>query len=184
MSRIGKKLITLESDIKVSLDGKKVGIEGPNGKMELSLPPQVKIILDKSQLTVETIGKDKNNNLQGLYRSLLQNAVTGVKKPWSKTLELVGVGYRAQTTGKELILNLGFSHPINITAPQGISFSVAEDNIIISGVDKYLVGEIAAEIRNMKKPEPYKGKGIRYLGEFIRKKLGKAAKTVGAPGAK
>lgn len=184
MTRVGKKPIILESNVQVTQNGEAVSIEGPAGKISLSIPADIAIKVTGSNL--EVIGKNETvlKNIQGLFRSLLQNAVTGVKNPWKKTLELVGVGYRAQTTGTDLELNLGFSHPIKIKAPQGLTFSISENKITVTGADKYLVGEVAASIRRVKPPEPYKGKGIRYEKEYIRKKLGKAAKAVGAPAAK
>lgn len=184
MSRIGRKPVLLDKDVKVSVDKNIVHVEGPAGTLDLVKPKGVKLTIGKGQIVVG-ITDGSLKNMHGLFRSLLQNAVTGVKKPWVKTLELSGVGFRAKTLGRELILNLGFSHPVKLKAPKGISFQVIENKIKVSGVDKYLVGEEAASIRRIKKPEPYKGKGIRYEGEYIRKKLGKAAKAVGgAPGAK
>ena len=123
--------------------------------------------------------------VSGYIRANLDNLITGVTKGWTKTLELSGVGYRATVTGADLTLNLGFSHPVTVTPPEGIQFAAAEGKIVVSGRDKQLVGQVAAKIRELKKPEPYKGKGIKYLGEHIRKKAGKAAKAIGgAPGAK
>lgn len=184
MTRIGKKPIKLESDVKVSLDHEMIRVEGPQGKVDLAVPPSFEVKIIDS--LIEIAGKDGRSakNIQGLFRSLLQNAITGVKTQWTKTLELVGVGYRAQTTGNTLELNLGFSHPVKISAPEGVTIKVAENKIIVCGADKYKVGELAASIRRVKPPEPYKGKGIRYENEHIRKKLGKAAKAVGAVGAK
>ena len=183
MSRIGKKSIIVDKDVKMSVNADLVSVEGPLGKMSIKLPQGVTLTQTGDKIEVKT--KETNGKaIHGLYRSLVQNALVGVKKGWQKTLEMVGVGFRAQISGNELILSLGFSHPIKIQAPPGISFQVNESKITISGTDKYLVGEVAAGIRRIKKPEPYKGKGIRYQGEFIRKKLGKAAKAVGATGAK
>lgn len=183
MSRIGKKPILLDPDIKVSIQGNTVNVKGPNGSLNLSIPRGIKVEQVENKITISSSDKD-GGNIHGLFRSLLANIVTGVKKYWTKRLEMVGVGYRAKTTGNELTLHLGFSHPVIINAPDGITFGVSENKITITGADKYLVGETAATIRRLKKPEPYKGKGIRYEGEFIRKKLGKAAKAVGAVGAK
>jgi large subunit ribosomal protein L6 len=184
VSRIGKKPITIEPDIKVSVERNLVHIEGPQGKMDLELPNGLELVNLANQLDLKAKESVIDDALHGLYRSLLQNAVMGVKKKWQKSLELVGVGFRAQTSGNELILNLGFSHPVKIQAPPNITFQVNENKIAVIGVDKYLVGEVAALVRRIKPPEPYKGKGIRYLDEYIRKKLGKAAKAVGAAGAK
>lgn len=180
VTRIGKKPIIFESDIKVSLDKKSIYVEGPQGKLTLPIPDKVQAKISGNTIEVSEQNGVTAKDIQGLFRSLLQNAVSGVKIQWTKTLELVGVGYRAQTNGSELELNLGFSHPVKIAAPSGISFKVTEEKITVLGADKYLVGEMAAVIRRVKPPEPYKGKGIRYEKEHIRKKLGKAAKAVGA----
>ena len=177
MSRIGNKPLIVEKEISVSINDGTVQVVGPKGTLNVKLVQGVKIEHSHNLLEVKAI--NQHSNLQGLYRSILQNALIGVKSGWQKTLELVGVGYRAQTTGSELILNVGFSHPVKFLAPEGISFQCQEDKIIIFGIDKYLVGEIAARIKRVRPPEPYKGKGIRYLGEIIRKKAGKAAKAVG-----
>lgn len=183
MSRIGSKSITITDNVRVALKENLVMVEGPSGKLEIKLPENVSVIISGGLLEVKVVRKD-NSSLQGLVRSLLQNAVDGVKNKWAKTLELSGVGYSASTTGNKLTLNLGFSHPVEISAPEGITFQVKENKICVLGADKYLVGEVAANIRRMRPPEPYKGKGIRYEGEYIRKKLGKAAKAVGGVGAK
>lgn len=183
MSRIGKKPIILDADLKINLAKDKIQIEGPCGKMELPIPSDIEVVHTANQIEVKTL-KRGSGEIHGLFRTLLQNAVTGVKNQWSRTLELVGVGYRAESDGRELILNLGFSHPVKIQAPDNISFKVNENKIVVLGVDKYLVGETAATIHRLKPPEPYKGKGIRYEKEYIRKKLGKAAKAVGTASAK
>lgn len=184
MSRIGQKPISIEADVKVSQSEGKISVEGAAGRIDLSVPKEIEVKISGNNLEVFEKNGTSAKNIQGLFRSLVQNAVTGVKTQWTKVLELVGVGYRAQTNGTELELNLGFSHPIKIKAPIGVTFKVVENKITVSGADKYLVGETAASIRRRKKPEPYKGKGIRYEKEHIRKKLGKAAKAVGAAGAK
>lgn len=183
MSRIGKKPIIVESGVKVSLLGDSLHIEGVKGQIDLKIPGMIKVIISDNKVEVQN--KDQlQNNMHGLTRTLIQNAILGVTKQWTKTLELVGVGFRAQTDGKQLTLNLGFAHPVILNATDDITFRVIENKIEVIGADRYKVGEMAAKIRDIKKPEPYKGKGIRYLGEFIRKKLGKAAKAVGAVGAK
>lgn len=179
MSRIGKKPITIEEGVNVTVENHTVKVVGPKGNVEVSLPEGVAIKVSGNQVEIQIAGQDRLIPLQGLSRSLVSNAIYGVKTGWSKTLELVGVGFRAQTDGRELTMNLGFSHPVKITAPEGVNFAVSENKITVMGADKYLVGEIAASIRRVKKPEPYKGKGIKYVGEYIRKKLGKAAKAVG-----
>lgn len=182
MTRIGRKPIIFEQEVKISQDGSKLFVEGSQGKLELAVPDALDVKISANTVEIDAKNNDRTKGIQGMFRSLLQNAVTGVKNPWIKTLELVGVGFKAQTNGSELELNLGFSHPVKITAPDGISFKVVENKISVSGADKYLVGEVAASIRRAKPPEPYKGKGIRYEKEYIRKKLGKAAKAVGASG--
>lgn len=185
MSRIGKKPLILEPGIQVTPEGNMVFFEGPKGKFSISIPAGVELVKKENQIEVKIadIG-NSGSSLQGLVRTLIQNALTGVKQNWTKTLELVGVGYRAQVNGSDLVLQVGFSHPVKIAAPEGISFQVQENKIMVTGVNKYLVGEVAASIKRVKPPEPYKGKGIKYEGEHIRKKLGKAAKTVGAAAAK
>lgn len=178
MSRIGNQPIAIDKDTKVSVLGNKVEVTGPKGQMTITLPVGIKCEVEENMIKISPSTKMNVSDLHGLSRSLVNNAVLGVTKGWSKTLELVGVGYRAQTTGQELVLNLGFSHDVRILAPEGITFSVVESKITVAGRDKYLVGEIAANIKRLKPPEPYKGKGIRYLGEIIRKKAGKSAKAV------
>lgn len=162
----------------VKIDGRKLTATGPKGEVSFLLHPKVKVELGDKEI----ICFSKDNALWGLVRSLVANAVLGVSVGWSKTLELVGVGFRAETNGLELILNLGFSHQVKIKAPQGLSFKVVENKIEILGADKQAVGELAAQIRRIKPPEPYKGKGIKYQGEIIRRKLGKAAKAIGGAG--
>ncbi len=185
MSRIGKKLITLPAGVTVQVENSVVKATGPKGVQEVRISPGVSLTQTGSEIQVQVAPGKNDNATIGLNRSLVQNAVTGVTTGWSKSLELIGVGYRAQTDGKELILNVGFSHQVKIPAPQGITFSVAENKITVSGSDKYVIGETAAKIRRVRKPEPYKGKGIRYVGEHVRKKAGKAGKAAGgAAGAK
>lgn len=185
MSRIGQKPITIPSGVTATLKGGKIEVVGPKGKLEVSINPALKVQIEGGDVIKIEEGKTYLKGLTGLNRTLIQNAVTGVTTPWTKSLELVGVGFRATTTGQELNLSLGFSHPIKLNAPLGVTFTVTENKITVSGVDKYVVGEIAAKVRRLKPPEPYKGKGIKYIGEFIRKKAGKATKALGgAPGGK
>ncbi|OGG15075.1 50S ribosomal protein L6 [Candidatus Gottesmanbacteria bacterium RIFCSPHIGHO2_01_FULL_39_10] len=186
MSRIGQKPIEILSGITVNLKDQTLEVAGSMGKMQLNISDKIQIKIDGNLIKLESKNEHPSNkSLLGLYRTLINNAIVGAAKSWAKSLELVGVGYRAQTSGQELNLSLGFSHPIIMQAPPGIKFEVAENKITVSGMDKYLVGEIAAKIRRLKKPEPYKGKGIKYVGEKIRKKAGKATKALGgAPGAK
>ena len=178
MSRIGKKPIIIEGDISVTINDRVVNVSGPRGALVVQVPNGIEVKLIDKTLHVKT-KKEGAENLQGLTRTLISNAIYGVKSGWTKSLELVGVGFRAQTSGNELILSLGFSHPVKIIAPSGVTFAVSENKITVSGADKYLIGEVAASIRRLKGAEPYKGKGIRYEGEYIRKKVGKAAKVVG-----
>lgn len=184
MSRIGKKPIIIPAGVTVTIENGVAKVNGPKGSQEVRLSAGITLTHTESLIHVKSAPGKNHAAFDGLNRSLVQNAVTGVVDGWSKTLELVGVGYRAQTDGKELTLNVGFSHPVKIQSPPGIVFTVSENKIVVSGSDKYLIGEIASKIRRVKKPEPYKGKGIRYAGEHIRKKAGKAGKAAGAGAAK
>lgn len=186
MSRIGQKPIDIPNGVTIDLKDKGLEVVGPKGKMNITVNEGLKVKKDGNQLKIELdMSYPHITALAGLNRTLISNAIMGVTSLWTKSLELVGVGYRATVTGNELTLSLGFSHPIKIIAPEGIVFAVAESKITITGTDKYLVGEEAAKIRRLKPPEPYKGKGIKYVGEIIRKKAGKATKALGgAPGAK
>lgn len=175
MSRIGKMPIVIPEGVTVKIDGGKITATGPKGETGFFFHPKVKVELGEKEIKCSS----KDNALWGLTRSLISNAVLGVSTGWSKTLELAGVGFRAETTGQELSLNIGFSHPVKIKAPENIIFKVKENKIEIFGVNKQAVGELAAQIRRIKPPEPYKGKGIKYQGEIIRRKLGKAAKAIG-----
>ncbi len=186
MSRIGNAIIIIPKEATVTAEGGHVVVKGPKGELHMNVPPRVSVQVSDGRIEVKRKGDDKPTRaLHGYVRANIDNLVTGVTKGWTKTLELSGVGYRAAVTGTNLTLNLGFSHPVTIAPPAGIQFAAAEGKIVVSGLDKQLVGEVAAGIRAIKKPEPYKGKGIKYQGEYIRKKAGKAAKAIGgAPGAK
>jgi large subunit ribosomal protein L6 len=185
MSRIGRKPIVIDPGVTVSIKDGEIVVVGPKGQLNLKKISGVKIDILANSVEIKPESDSPDTSLVGLCRSLIQNAITGVTKGWSKSLELVGVGFRAQNKGADLELHVGFSHPVVVVAPQGITFAIVENKITVSGSDKYLVGEIAASVKRIKPPEPYKGKGIRYVGEVIRKKLGKAAKAVGgAAGAK
>ena len=176
MSRIGKQPIQIPANVQVNISQDEVKIKGPQGELNQSIPSQLKLILEEQELKVIPQGKSKNTSaLWGLFRSLIFNMVQGVSQGFEKKLEIEGVGYRASLQGNKLILNLGFSHPIEIEAPEGIEFKVDKNIITVSGIDKQLVGQLAAKIRDQRKPEPYKGKGIHYLGEVIRRKAGKKA---------
>src|SRR6266568_4493467 len=178
MSRIGKQPIEIPSGVEVDVAGTRVTVKGPRGTLEQTFHAEVRIVKEDGVVRVERIGEDGfHRALHGLTRTLIANMVEGVTKGYEKRLEIVGVGYRAALRGTDLELALGFSHPVHVMAPKGIEFEVpAPTRIVIRGIDKQQVGEVAAEIRQVRKPEPYKGKGVRYEGERVRKKAGKAAK--------
>lgn len=178
MSRVGKKPITIEEGVNVEIDGQRLKVSGPKGEQELSLPDELVAKQIEDQLQVELRRKTKRGPaLWGLWRSLLQNSVRGVKQGFEKKLELVGIGYRANLKDDVLELGVGYSRPVQYRLAPDIQATVEKNVITISGLDKQRVGQVAAEIRSVRKPEPYKGKGIRYLGEEIRLKPGKAAKA-------
>lgn len=183
MSKIGKKPIKIPQGITVNLTpnggaGTSVEVIGPKGTLTQVVKPSIKVKIENGDLLFEY--KDPlNNALQGLYRSLVSNMIYGVEKGWNKGLELKGVGFRAQVSGDKLILTIGFSHPVDFLIPEGITISVTENKINVTGIDKQVVGNTAAKIRDLKPPEPYKGKGIRYIGEIVRKKAGKQALKAG-----
>ena len=178
MSRIGKEPISIPSDVQVSIEGKSVKVTGPKGSLDLDLPGEINVRQEDGVVLVERPNVErKNKALHGLTRSLINNMVIGVSEGFKKELEIVGVGYRAAISGDGLELQLGFSHPVKVKAPDGITFDVPEPTqIIVSGINKEVVGQVAADIRSYRKPEPYKGKGIRYAGEHVARKAGKAAK--------
>jgi large subunit ribosomal protein L6 len=178
MSRIGKQPVTIPSGVDVTIDGSRVTVTGPKGTLAQSLHPDMRLSLDDGTLRVERPSDGRlHRSLHGLTRSLIANMVEGVTNGFEKRLEIVGVGYRAAMKGSDLEMALGFSHPVPFRAPEGIEFEVpAPNRIVVRGIDKQQVGEVAADIRKIRKPEPYKGKGIRYEGEYVRKKAGKAAK--------
>lgn len=178
MSRIGKEPISIPSDVQVSIEGKSVEVTGPKGSLDLDLPGEINVRQEDGVVLVERPNDErKNKALHGLTRSLINNMVIGVSEGFKKELEIVGVGYRAAISGDGLELQLGFSHPVKVKAPDGITFDVPEPTqIIVSGINKEVVGQVAADIRSYRKPEPYKGKGIRYAGEHVARKAGKAAK--------
>ncbi len=179
MSRIGKSPIPVPSGVDVTLDGRVVRVKGPQGSLEREIPGEITVRQEESTLLVERPNDERQNRaLHGLTRSLVNNMVVGVTAGFTKELEIVGVGYRAAAPSPtRLDLALGFSHPVNVDAPSGISFEVPiPTRIIVKGIDKELVGQVAANIRKIRKPEPYKGKGVRYAGEVVQRKAGKAAK--------
>lgn len=180
MSRIGNAIIIVPKEVAVTTVGTTVVVTGPKGELRMTVSSRVSVKVADGKIKVERKGEDKPTRaLHGYVRANIANLLVGVTKGWTKTLELSGVGYRANITGVNLTLNLGFSHPVTVIPPAGIQFAVNEGTIVVSGSDKQLVGEVAAKIREIKKPEPYKGKGIKYQGEHIRKKAGKAAKAIG-----
>lgn len=182
MSRIGNAPIQIPNNVTITLDDGAISVSGPAGQLSLPITKGVKVEVNDQTLTVKRHSDDRfARSLHGLTRALINNMVVGVDKGWEKKLELVGVGYRSQTSGDKITLSVGYSHPVEITAPAGIKFAVADNTkITVSGIDKNLVGQIAAKIRAVRPPEPYQGKGIRYAGEYVRRKAGKAAKVGGA----
>lgn len=179
MSRIGNALIIIPSGVNITTEGQNITVAGPLGQLSFGINPKVKVAVEEGNVKVSRKKEDKfSKSLHGLTRSLIANMVVGVEKGWSKKLELIGVGFRAQVQGDKLTLAVGFSHPVEITAPGGIKFEVLDNTkITVSGIDKILVGQIAANIRKVRPPEPYQGKGIRYSGEYVRRKAGKAGKV-------
>jgi large subunit ribosomal protein L6 len=179
MSRIGRNPITVPSSVNVSVADGIVSVKGPNGSMTRVLPEGITLHQEGDQLSVDRLNDETAyRSLHGLTRTLVSNMVTGVTEGWSKELEIIGVGYRAAAGAPGVLdLALGFSHPVKFTAPEGITFEVpAPTRVIVKGADKEVVGQVAATIRKIRKPEPYKGKGVRYLGERVARKAGKAAK--------
>ncbi len=181
MSKIAKKPIQIKEGINVALDKDIIKVSGPKGEKTYKIPQGIKVIVESEGIFVSA--KNKNNRtlkaLCGLTWANIKNMVNGASKDFQKKLELVGVGYRAQAAGNSITLSVGFSHPVVIKAPEGIVFTVEENVITVSGSDKTIVGDMAAKIRGIRPPEPYKGKGIKYQGERIRRKAGKAAKAIG-----
>ena len=175
MSRIGKLPIDLPSGVTVSQADGEVTVKGKNGELKSKFDKKMTISQEGEQLIVTRADDTKQSRaLHGLTRALLQNMVTGVSEGFSKTLEIVGVGYRVQLSGTKLVFGLGYSHPVEVEAPKGITFEVPNPNtVVIKGIDKQIVGQCAANIRTLRPPEPYKGKGIKYQGEYIRRKVGK-----------
>lgn len=180
MSRVGLKPIPVPDKVQVDIRGSHVVVNGPKGSLERSFSPDMEIALEEGLLHVRRPTDHRTHKaLHGLTRALLANMVTGVSEGYSKVLEVVGTGYRALMQGDNLQLHLGYSHPIDFEAPEGITFEVPRGgrSVIVHGIDKELVGEIAARIRRQRPPEPYKGKGVRYEGEYVRRKAGKAGRV-------
>lgn len=180
MSKIGKKPIAITTGVTVTIKDGVVTVAGPKTTMTLTLMKGIDVVVSDDNIIVSQ--KDLSGDTSaafGLTRSLLANLVHGVTSGFEKKLELSGVGYRAAGGGSDLTISVGYSHPVKVKAPEGITFSVAENIITVCGTDKMIVGDVAAKIRSIRPPEPYKGKGIKYVGEYVRRKVGKAAKAVG-----
>ena len=169
--------IPVPAAVKVDIDGRNVSVSGPKGTLTREVVPEVRLTMEEGRLVVtRPSDSQRDRAMHGLTRALLSNMVVGVDAGFRKTLELVGVGYRAQMQGTKLVLALGFSHPVEVEPPEGITFTVEGPRVHIDGIDKELVGQVAANIRKRRPPEPYLGKGVRYQGEFVRRKAGKSGK--------
>ena len=179
MSRIGKLPVAVPSGVDVTLNDSTVHVKGPKGELSQHILPVVTVTIEDGQVVVARKSEDKpGRSAHGLTRTLVANMIDGVTKGFRKSLELQGVGFRVNKAGNDLNFSLGFSHPVTYAAPEGIAFTVEGTNRVhVDGIDKQRVGQVAAEIRNLRPPEPYKGKGIRYAGEVVKKKLGKAGKA-------
>ena len=178
MSRIGRKPITIPAGVEVKVDGSKVTVKGPKGNLENTFKPEMAIAVEGNEVIVSRPSDEKEHRaLHGLTRTLINNMVLGVSEGYSKSLKIIGTGYRAALNGKKLVLNMGYSHPVEMDAPEGITIEVpSQTQIIVRGADKQVVGQFAAEIRAVREPEPYHGKGIRYEDEYVAMKEGKAGK--------
>jgi large subunit ribosomal protein L6 len=179
VSRVGSEPIPIPSGVEVALEGRRVVVKGPNGTLEHTAPPTITITQEGDELVVRRPDDERENRaLHGLTRSLVNNMVVGVSQGYTRELEIVGVGYRAQASGpSKLQLQVGFSHPVPFEAPDGVTFEVPQPTrIVVRGADKQLVGQVAADLRKSRPPEPYKGKGIRYADEYVHRKAGKSAK--------
>lgn len=181
MSRIGNKIINLTESVKVEKSADLLKVVGPKGELVVKIHPKIDVEIADGTISVKRRSNDRlSRSLHGLTRTLIANAIEGVINGFEKKLEFKGVGFRAAVEANKLTLNVGFSHPVIFEAPEGIAISVVKSQITVSGISKELVGEVAAKIRDIKKPEPYKGKGIRYIDEHVRRKAGKTAKTGGS----
>lgn len=178
MSRIGKQPIAIPAGVDVTIDGQDVTVKGPKGTLSHSVVTPIAVAIEDGQVVVTRPNDERRNRaMHGLSRTLINNMIIGVTEGYKKQLEITGTGYRVVAKGKDMEFSLGFSHTITVPAPEGIEFTVeSQTKFTVSGIDKQLVGETAARIRKLKKPEPYKGKGIHYVGEVIRRKVGKAGK--------
>jgi large subunit ribosomal protein L6 len=177
MSRIGRLPITVPSGVDVTIDGATVSVKGPKGELSHQVANPIEVSLEEGTLTVTRPNDERESrSLHGLTRTLIDNMIVGVTNGYEKQLEVVGTGYRVLAKGSDLEFALGYSHPVPVKAPEGIAFKVEGNKVTVSGIDKQRVGETAANIRKLRKPDPYKGKGVRYAGEVIRRKAGKAGK--------
>jgi large subunit ribosomal protein L6 len=177
MSRIGRLPITVPSGVDVTIDGATVSVKGPKGELSHEVASPIEVSLEEGTLTVTRPNDERESrSLHGLTRTLIDNMIVGVTNGYEKQLEVVGTGYRVLAKGSDLEFALGYSHPVPVKAPEGIAFKVEGNKVTVSGIDKQRVGETAANIRKLRKPDPYKGKGVRYAGEVIRRKAGKAGK--------
>ncbi|MGM9571458.1 MAG: 50S ribosomal protein L6 [bacterium] len=178
MSRIGKKPVAIPQGVQVELNGNVIAVKGPKGQLTRELRSEVDVAIENNEVIVTRSSDDKlKRSLHGLTRTLIFNMIEGVTKGFEKSLDIVGVGYRAQKQGTKLVLQMGYSHPVEMEAANGIEFDVPTPNkVIVKGIDKEIVGQVAANIRKVRKPEPYKGKGIRYTNEVVRRKVGKTGK--------
>ena len=181
MSRIGRRPIAIPAGVEIDLRGAHITVRGPKGELQRTLPAAMRVRVDEGQVTVERPSEAKSHpELHGLTLTLVANMVEGVTNGYRKSLEISGVGYRAQKVGENLQLALGYSHPVDVEAPEGISFEIeSPTRLSVVGIDKELVGQVAARVRSKRKPEPYKGKGVRYVGEQVRRKAGKTGKIGG-----
>ncbi len=179
MSRIGKQIIIIPENVTIKSEASQVTVTGPQGTLSLSIPSKINVVIENNQIKITRAAEDKQTRSNhGTFRAHLNNMVTGVVTPWTKELEIRGTGYKASVSGNKLTVLAGYIHPVIITAPEGITITVNEDaKITISGSDREKVGQVASNIRKIRPPEPYKGKGIRYLNEFIKLKAGKTAKA-------
>lgn len=179
MSRLGKKPIIIPDGVRVEIQGNLINVEGPKGRVSKVLNPRMKIVSSDNKILVERPSDTKiDKSLHGLTHKLIKNMFEGVSKGFEKKLEINGLGYRAQVQGNKLVLQVGFTHPVNLNVPEGIKVAVKENVITVDGADKELVGEFSSIIHNAKPPEPYKGTGIKYVGEQIRRKIGKALSKI------
>jgi len=176
MSRVGKKPIIVPKEVEVRLEGEILSVKGPKGELRRLIHPKVGLDINGSQITLSISDNTKESrSISGLFRSLIANMVLGVTEGFKKSLELIGVGYRVEHSGNQLVFNLGYSNPIKYDIPKGIDVQLDQKTkIVLSGIDKELLGTVAAKIRSFRPPEPYKGKGVKYLGELVRRKAGKA----------